>query len=209
MQPGESHDCDARRTLMRRLIQLAVVMSSGKVFPSESDFAKVTVRLCTVLGVIDLTLAAQQAPVTARNFLTYVAEQAYDGGSFYRNVTLASQRHGHVKIEVIQGGARKDASDHDPILLEPTSITGLKHLTGTISMARDTPNSATSDFFICINDQPELDFGGARNPDGQGFAAFGRVIRGMRVVRSIHAGHVNGDRLRPPIAIHKAIIMRN
>ena len=68
-------------------------------------------------------------------------------------------------------------------------------------MARDGPDTATSDFFICIGDQPELDYGGHRNPDGQGFGAFGRVVQGMEVVRQIQTARAQGQRLTPPIAI--------
>jgi peptidyl-prolyl cis-trans isomerase A (cyclophilin A) len=71
-------------------------------------------------------------------------------------------------------------------------------------MAREGPDTATSDFFICIGDQPELDFGGRRNPDGQGFAAFGRVVRGMEVVRAIQGSPADGQHLAPPIRIHSA-----
>jgi peptidyl-prolyl cis-trans isomerase A (cyclophilin A) len=80
-------------------------------------------------------------------------------------------------------------------------MTGLKHLDGTISMARGGPGTAASSFFFCINDQPELDYGGRRNPDGQGFAAFGRVVRGMDVVRAIQALPAKGQQLTPPIKI--------
>jgi peptidyl-prolyl cis-trans isomerase A (cyclophilin A) len=73
-----------------------------------------------------------------------------------------------------------------------------------ISMARSTPDSAVSDFFICIGDQPSLDFGGTRNPDGQGFAAFGRVIRGMDVVRAIQTAPAEGQKLTPPVPIVSA-----
>ena len=90
-----------------------------------------------------------------------------------------------------------------PIKLERTRDTKLKHKDGTISMARDGPDTATSDFFLCIGDQPELDFGGKRNPDGQGFAAFGKVIRGMDVVKKIQAAPADGQSLKPAIKIHK------
>jgi peptidyl-prolyl cis-trans isomerase A (cyclophilin A) len=80
----------------------------------------------------------------------------------------------------------------------------LKHKDGTISMARDGPDTATSDFFICLGDQPELDFGGKRNPDGQGFAAFGRVVNGMDVVRKIQAAPAEGQALKPPVKVLKA-----
>jgi peptidyl-prolyl cis-trans isomerase A (cyclophilin A) len=91
--------------------------------------------------------------------------------------------------------------DFPPIKLERTSVTKLLHKDGTLSMARDGPDTATSDFFICIGDQPSLDYGGKRNPDGQGFAAFGRVLLGMDVVRKIQAAPAEGQTLRPAIKI--------
>jgi peptidyl-prolyl cis-trans isomerase A (cyclophilin A) len=108
-----------------------------------------------------------------------------------------------VKIEVIQGSVspERDRDDFPPIAIERTDVTGLRHRDGTLSMARGGPNSATSSFFICIGDQPELDFGGKRNPDGQGFAAFGAVTGGMDVVRAIHASPANGQALTPPVRI--------
>jgi peptidyl-prolyl cis-trans isomerase A (cyclophilin A) len=103
---------------------------------------------------------------------------------------------------VIQGGLDPQRSKQfPPIPLERTSETGLSHKDGTISMARGDPDTATSDFFICVGDQPELDFGGKRNPDGQGFAAFGKVVRGMNVVRLIQTARAQGQRLTPPIQI--------
>ena len=107
----------------------------------------------------------------------------------------------------------RDEEDWAPIPLEPTSVTGLAHVDGTISMARAEPDTATSDFFLCLGDQPSLDFGGARNPDGQGFAAFGRVIIGMDVVEAIQRAPVSKDpqdpkvlrqTLAPPVVITKA-----
>ncbi|HUR36217.1 MAG TPA: peptidylprolyl isomerase, partial [Terriglobales bacterium] len=91
----------------------------------------------------------------------------------------------------------------EPIALERTTATGLKHVDGAISMARDGPDTATSDFFLCVGPQPELDFGGKRNPDGQGFAAFGRVTKGMDVVRKIQAAPSKGQKLIPPVRIIK------
>ena len=86
--------------------------------------------------------------------------------------------------------------------METTRETGLQHTNGALSMARDAPNTATSEFFICINDQPELDFGGERNPDGQGFAAFGKVIKGMDVVTRIQQQPNKGQRLLEPVIIY-------
>jgi peptidyl-prolyl cis-trans isomerase A (cyclophilin A) len=107
---------------------------------------------------------------------------------------------------VIQGGptAQRAKQGFPPVPLERTSQTGLSHKDGVISMARDAPDTAASDFFICIGDQPSLDFGGMRNPDGQGFAAFGHVVKGMDVVRKIQAAPAEGQRLTPPVTILKA-----
>jgi peptidyl-prolyl cis-trans isomerase A (cyclophilin A) len=112
-----------------------------------------------------------------------------------------------VKIEVIQAGIdpARDKEVTETIALERTSVTGLRHVDGTVSTPRLKPDSARTGFFICINDQPELDFGGKRNPDGQGFAAFGRVVRGMDVVRRIQmAPNTDAQNLTPPIAIVSA-----
>jgi peptidyl-prolyl cis-trans isomerase A (cyclophilin A) len=145
-----------------------------------------------------------RAPITAANFLKYVDLKHYDGGTFHRTVKMDNQPDNQIKIEVIQAGvnAERAKEGFPPIALERTNKTGLLHKDGAVSMARGAPDSATSGFFICINDQPSLDFGGMRNPDGQGFAAFGRVVRGMDVVRRIQrAPNTDAQRLTPPIAI--------
>lgn len=147
------------------------------------------VQIETEAGAIIIKLDPEKAPGTVANFLRYVKEKRYDGTTFYRVVRLDNQATSPVKIEVIQGGLGTDSTRmFPPIAQETTQKTGLKHLDGTLSMARGLPNSGASEFFICINAQPELDFGGKRNPDGQGFAAFGQVVSGMDVVRKIQAG---------------------
>jgi peptidyl-prolyl cis-trans isomerase A (cyclophilin A) len=147
------------------------------------------VQIQTPLGNIDVELYAKKAPITVANFLKYVDEKRYDGSSFYRVVRMDNQQTSPIKIEVIQGGLRTDSLKMLPtIAQETTQKTGLRHLDGTISMARGKPESASSEFFICINNQPELDFGGKRNPDGQGFAAFGMVTKGMDIVKKIQQG---------------------
>jgi peptidyl-prolyl cis-trans isomerase A (cyclophilin A) len=127
----------------------------------------------------------------------------FDGGRFFRVVRPDNQPNDSIRIEVIQGGvAQERAREGFPAIpLERTSVTGLRHRDGTLSMARGGPDSATSSFFICIGDQPSLDFGGMRNPDGQGFAAFGQVVRGMDVVRRIQQGAVNAQNLVNPVQI--------
>ena len=104
-------------------------------------------------------------------------------------------------IEVIQGGADGTRAAHDPIALERTSVTGLKPLDGAVSMARNSPDTATSEFFICVGPSPELDFGGRRNPDGEGLAAFGRVVRGLDIVKLIHERPADRQKLAPPVTI--------
>lgn len=144
------------------------------------------VRITTSVGNIELELYGDKAPISTANFLQYVDDKAYDGASFYRAVRSDNSKPSQPFIEVIQGGLDADSTKRrGPIELERTNLTGVKHLDGTISMARSAPNSASSEIFICINDQPQLDFGGMRNPDGQGFAAFGKVTKGMKIVRKI------------------------
>jgi peptidyl-prolyl cis-trans isomerase A (cyclophilin A) len=162
-------------------------------------------RVDTDVGAFVVEVNPDVASRTVANYLAYVDGKLLDGGSVYRIVTLANQapetRH---KIEVVQWGmylADGQAPPLPPIAHETTRETGLRHLDGTVSMARSVPGSAASEFFICVGDQPELDFGGGRNPDGQGFAAFGRVVAGQDVVRALHAMAQATQFLTPPIAV--------
>jgi len=156
----------------------------------------------TSLGDITIELYPGKASITVGNFLKYVDAHLYDSSSFFRAVRLDNQPNNPVKIEVIQGGNVDSLKQFPPIQMETTEKTGLHHLDGTVSMARSDPNSATCNFFICINDQPSLDFGGKRNPDGQGFAAFGKVIKGMDVVKKIQNLHPEqAQYFQPPVTI--------
>ena len=190
---------------------IGLIVSILYFFPVHSQNAGITIEIITEAGIIEVALDPVRAPITVSNFMKYVNDGQYNGGVFHRTVTMENQPKNDVKIEVIQGAVNSEYSDgnyppnsgFDPILLERTSITGLKHVDGAISMARMGPDTATSGFFICIGDQPELDFGGNRNPDGQGFAAFGVVKRGMKVVRNIQFSSRVNQRLEPPILIKK------
>ena len=162
-----------------------------------------TVLIETTMGNIKVEIYQEKVPITAGNFLSYVDDGLYNGTTFFRTVTMDNQPNNEVKIEVIQGGQVPKEKEYEPIMLERTTKTGLKHLDGVISMGRFKPDSAKSSFFFCIGDQPELDYGGKRNPDGQGFAAFGKVIEGMDVVRAIQAEPREEQRLTPPIEITK------
>jgi peptidyl-prolyl cis-trans isomerase A (cyclophilin A) len=178
--------------------------------------AQTRIVIETEAGAIEAILDDQKAPVTVANFLKYVDAGQYNGAEFFRTVRTNpdNQPKVSVKIDVIQAQINPEfrRKSFPPIPIERTRDTGLKHLDGSLSMPRNTPDSATSGFSICVGNQPEMDFGGRRNPDGQGFAVFGRVTSGMEAVRKIHAsssgpssakgGVTAGDqRLTPPIKI--------
>jgi peptidyl-prolyl cis-trans isomerase A (cyclophilin A) len=171
--------------------------------------ATALVALYTSQGEIDIAVDRVRAPQTAANFLAYVRRGAFDGGRFFRTVTTRpdNQPHNRAKIDVIQADSRPGLVAGPPVTFEPTSRTGIRHLDGTVSMARDTAvNTATTNFFICIGAQPSLDDGGARSADHRGFAAFGQVVRGMDVVRRIHAGPRTAQTLSPAVTIRRAAI---
>jgi len=190
----------------------ALMFLLGTLAFAQTAAKPVLVTLETDLGAFTVEVDVAHAPVTGSNFLKYVDGKFYDGGIIDRTVRADNTRRHDVEIQVIQleeNPARK--SDSFPaISLERTSVTGLKHLNGTISMARGGADTATASFFVCIGDQPELNFGGKRNADGQGFAAFGSVVEGMDIVGKIHAartvakGEFGTETIDPPIHILKA-----
>ena len=169
----------------------------------------VLVRIETPLGNIDLAIDTKRAPVTSANFLKYVDAGLYNGGRFHRatrpdNYTPTPPN--RPAMELIQGGINPDRrNDGFPAIpLERTSVTGIKHVAGVVSMARgNAADTATSDFFILLDDQPSLDHGGMRFDDGQGAAAFGRVVAGLDVVRKIQQQPVEKQALTPPVTILK------
>lgn len=192
--------------MCKKEIAVIFILFSGlAVAPvaAESKTGAVRVLIQTNRGDVEVELEPSKAPITTANFLKYVDGGFYDGGSFHRTVKPDNQPDNKVRIEVIQAGInpKKEKDQFPPIKLERTSRTKLTHRDGTISMARDGPDTATADFFICIVAQSELDFGGKRNPDGQGFAAFGKVVKGMDVVRKIQAAPADGQKLTPPVKI--------
>jgi peptidyl-prolyl cis-trans isomerase A (cyclophilin A) len=192
------------------IVKCAVVSATALV---STQSKSVRVRVQTELGDIVIEVDPVKAPGTTANFLRYVDAGHFDGGVFHRTVKMDNQPESTVKIEVIQAGVNpaRAKEGFPAIPLERTSVTGLLHKDGAVSMARGGPDSATSGWFICINDQPSLDFGGNRNPDGQGFAAFGHVVTGMDVVRKIQNApssttrttNTEAQRLTPPIKIIK------
>ncbi|HWU14069.1 MAG TPA: peptidylprolyl isomerase [Caulobacter sp.] len=178
---------------------------------TAASAAPVRVRMVTELGPIVIELYPDKAPITVANFLAYADGHLLDGGSFYRTVSPRNDNN-PATISVIQGGLNRDDSPLPAIAHETTRVTGIRHTDGVISMARDKPGTAGSEFFICLGDNPALDFGGARNKDGQGFAAFGKVIEGMEVVRKIHDAptvakaddpYMKGQIIENPVKIQK------
>ena len=184
-----------------RLLVLEVLVFGATAFAQEKSLP-VSIRIETEAGNIVAELYPDKAPATVANFLRYVDGGFFNGGCFMRTVRPDNEQN-PVKIQVIQAVVHpwKENNSFPPVALERTSVTGIRHVDGAISMARSEPNSATSSFFICIGDQPELDFGGKRNPDGQGFAAFGRVTQGMDVVRRIQMSPAEGQALVPLVRI--------
>lgn len=171
---------------------------------ARANGTAVRTRVDTPLGPFVVEVDTAVAPLTVANYLAYVDRHLLDKAWVYRLVSLANQPQNAHKIEVVQWGLNlpDDAKPLLPAIAhETTQQTGLRHRDGTISMARGAPGTATAEFFICIGDQPELDFGGRRNPDGQGFAAFGQVVQGMDVVRALHAKAGAEQWLKAPIAI--------
>ena len=192
---------------MMKKIFLTVLLLAFAITKSAAQKKEICI-IKTSLGDITIELYPKQAPITVANFLKYVDAHLYDNTTFFRSVTLNNQPKDSVKIEVIQGGEVDSTKVFAAIPLERTSKTGVKHKNGAISMARDAPDSATCSFFICINDQPSLDFGGKRNKDGQGFAAFGKVITGMDVVKKIQQQSQNQEQYFKPLVQILSIIRK-
>lgn len=164
----------------------------------------------TGYGEIELELYANQAPKTVQAFLRYIDSGYYKNSQFYRVLTIENQPSNAPKTELIQGGIWKTnyarASTLPGIPHESTQQTGIEHKDGTISLARGAPGTAGSEFFICLGRQKGLDTGGENIADRQGFAAFGRVVKGMSVLRKIYKQRESEQYFRPPIPIYNIVL---
>ena len=189
---------------MNKVRNIIFLLITSAIMALSSCDGKKEVIINTGFGEIHVALDLQNAPVTSANFLRYVDAGLFDSACFYRVVRTDNQQNDSIRIAVIQGGRynQEETDGFPPIAHETTEMTGIRHLNGTISMARWTPGTATSEFFICVGDQPELDYGAKRNPDGQGFAAFGQVTKGMDVVMKIHSIEAPAQYLDKPILIY-------
>ncbi|MEO0558994.1 MAG: peptidylprolyl isomerase [Bacteroidota bacterium] len=195
------------------VLSLLMLPSIASATGTDAGAAPDTIRveMTTEHGVITVELYEEAAPLTVANFLRYVDARHFDGATFYRTVRYATDN-GSPTIEVIQGGRGGQEAVFEPIAHESTKQTGILHTDGVISMARGGIGTASSEFFICVGDQPGLDYGQPRNADEQGFAAFGRVVRGMEVVRTIHSlpsdaptdsDYTRGQILEDPVVIER------
>jgi len=153
-----------------------------------TELEDISIILETTLGLIEIAIYARAAPRSAAAFLSYIESGSFAaGGAFYRVVRGAENDHGTPPIDVVQGGSLSPSNVFSEIDHEPTSETGLRHLDGTVSLARkDGGRAIGAAFFICVGAQPVLDVGGGRVNDGKGFAAFGKVTNGMSVIRQIY-----------------------
>lgn len=157
----------------------------------------------TKFGDIEVELFPDQAPISVAAFLKYVDSGYYKNSSFYRVLNDDNQPMGNAETALLQGGIWKTKPNITlaGIPHETTQQTKLSHTNGTISLAREAPGTANSEFFICIGDQPGFDYGGSNSSDGQGYAAFGRVLKGMEIVRKIYIQPTNGEQLKQQVDI--------
>lgn len=195
-----------RRSLLSGLLGLALLFSAAPTFAQDAPEGPVRVALVTDLGTI-LVETDPRAPLTSANFLRYVDQHRLDGLTFYRGMELGPD------AGLVQGGAsgKRDVI-LPPVPHEPTSLTGLTHTEGALSMAQSEPGTATADFFIVVGNLTSLD-AGRTAPDDQGFAVFGHVVEGMDIVRQIllapkspteGEGIMRGQMLEPPVVIRSA-----
>jgi len=183
---------------MNKLFLLLFVILIGCSHP---HYKNPHVLIETNYGDIEVELFPDKAPKTVAAFLSYIDSGYYTKSSFYRVVKTEDM--GGNNYGLIQGGIfRTNEKLQLPgIEHESTKQTGLSHTSGTISLARTTVGSANTEFFICVGDQTQFDYGG--NADGQGFAAFGSVFKGMDIVRQIQDRPANGESFTEKIIIDR------
>ena len=187
---------------MNKLIIL--VISIVLICGCKPKYKNPHVLINTGMGDIELELFPDKAPKTVAAFLSYVDSGYYNNSAFYRVIKAESLPTDN-NTGIIQGGIYQSHKSMigkvQPIPHESTRHTGLSHVDGTVSFASLGAGTATTEFFICIGDQTPLDAGGSGSNDGQGFAAFGKVFKGMGVVRKIQNQNNYGERFEKKIDI--------
>lgn len=190
---------------------VATVILAGLFSCNQTEYKEPTVQIKTIFGKIDIELYPEKAPRSVEAFLANVKSGVYKQSNFYRVLKAEDQVSSADKSNLIQGGIYLSNpalnKQHPEVPLERTNETGLLHEDGTISFARGNSNSSGTEFFICLGKLPSYDFGGNGNPDKQGFAAFGSVIKGMDVVERIHRQASNGTTFTPPLLIKNIVYL--
>jgi len=160
---------------------------------TAADDPRPNVVLDTELGEIEIEVHTDTAPISGADFLLHIDLGLYEDQGFYR-VVHADNDPRDMGMSLIQGGILSQELATTPIAHERTTETGLSNTRGVVSIARDAPGTGSAAyFFINIGDNSFLDTGGERNPDGEGYASFGQVVRGMDVVEAIQAQDASGD----------------
>jgi peptidyl-prolyl cis-trans isomerase A (cyclophilin A) len=186
-----------------RYFYLAIIIFSLCISCSRKKYKNPRVEIQTKFGDIEVELYPGNAPKSAAAFLSYIDSGYYKNASFYRALNDDNQVTGNSATAILQGGIwqTKPGIKLSGIPHESTQRTKLTHKNGTISLARQAPGTASTEFFICIGDQKGFDYGGSNNSDGQGYAAFGQVVKGMNLIEQFYTQPTNGDQLQQPIDI--------
>ena len=186
---------------------VAIILATIIVSCSSQRQGNPHIEIRTRIGDIEVELFPDKAPQTVAAILSYIDSGLYENASFYRVLNFANQPSDAPKAELIQGGLWNKKEVQRDLLKgiphESTQQTGIHHTNGVISLARQEPGTGTTEFFICIGDQPGFDFGGENNPDKQGYAAFGKVVKGMDIVRRIYDLPEDEQYFDPPVPIYK------
>ena len=167
------------------------------------------IEIKTKIGNIEVELFSSQAPKTVAAILSYIDSGIYKDAAFYRVLTVHNQPSDALKAELVQGGLWNKKGAHRDLIAgiphETTMETGILHTNGVISLARQEPGTANTEFFICVGDQPGFDYEGENNPDRQGYAAFGKVVRGLDIVKRIYDMPEVDQYFDPPIPIYNIV----
>lgn len=190
---------------MRQFVLFIAIAFLLACSSSNSKYPHVEIR--TKFGDIEIELYPDKAPKSVAAFLSYIEKEYYKDATFYRVLNTENQPSDADKAELIQGGAwrKRNRPEVPGIPHESTAQTHILHTNGTVSFARREPGTASTEFFICIGDQPGFDYGGTNNPDGQGYAAFGKVVKGLDVVRKIYLQPENDQYFDPAVAIYNIV----
>lgn len=198
-----------KKNSLRNLLVFLSLLVSLSACLQKQDPHKPRIEIQTSKGEILIELYPQRAPKTVAAFLSYVDSGYYYNSNFYRALTMDNQPSNAPKTELIQGGIWKTnnklAVRIPGIPHESTEQTKLLHDEGVLSLARAEPGTAGTEFFICLSKQPGLDYGGENVPDKQGYATFGKVVKGMSVVRKISRQNENDQYFSPPVAIYNIV----